>query len=226
MGYYDDGHDGSIDSEASVERGTRVQASGARAKMVKGAADMLSRRGLNATTVRELAKHIGTPLGSTYHYFPGGKEQLVSEAVKWAGDELARSLTEYLKMGPVAGLEAFLLMWKDAVADSDFQAGCPVAAASVEFDESTPGRGAATVAAEVFASWERLLAESLTRDAGVEVETARQLATFVVATIEGAVMLCRANRSIGPLTDSSVQLLRMIRLATETSALPTETSAS
>ena len=38
---------------------------GSRDRLVVGAADMIRRRGLNATSVRELAKHAGAPLGST-----------------------------------------------------------------------------------------------------------------------------------------------------------------
>ena len=65
-----------------------------RQRLVAGAADMMRRRGLNATSVRELAKHAQAPLGSTYHYFPGGKYQLAAEAVAqrrfdkfWAEEE-------------------------------------------------------------------------------------------------------------------------------------------
>ena len=64
-----------------------------RQRLVAGAADMMRRRGLNATSVRELAKHAQAPLGSTYHYFPGGKYQLAAEAVQWADDLTARALT-------------------------------------------------------------------------------------------------------------------------------------
>ena len=62
-----------------------------RKQMVMGAADMIRRRGLNATSVRELAKHASAPLGSTYHYFPGGKYELATEAVRWADDITART---------------------------------------------------------------------------------------------------------------------------------------
>ncbi|MFD0487949.1 TetR family transcriptional regulator [Saccharopolyspora spinosporotrichia] len=56
-----------------------------RLQLVAGAADMIRRRGLNATSIREVAKHAQAPLGSTYHYFPGGKRQLAGEAVRFAG---------------------------------------------------------------------------------------------------------------------------------------------
>ena len=67
-----------------------------REQIVTGAADMIRRRGLNATSIREVAKHAGTPLGSTYHYFPGGKNQLATEAVQWAADTVQKVLAAKL----------------------------------------------------------------------------------------------------------------------------------
>ncbi|MFE4574745.1 TetR family transcriptional regulator, partial [Streptomyces chartreusis] len=64
---------------------------------------MISRRGLNATSIRETAKHARAPLGSTYHYFPDGKQQLATEAVRYTGAWVARSLRKELAAGPVAG---------------------------------------------------------------------------------------------------------------------------
>jgi len=51
-----------------------------RAKMVAGAADLMSRRGVNATSMREVVRHTGTPRGSIGHHFPGGKQQLIEIA--------------------------------------------------------------------------------------------------------------------------------------------------
>ena len=116
-----------------------------RARMIAGAADMISRRGLNATSVRELAKHTQAPLGSTYHYFPGGKYDLATEAVRWTDDITTRILAKELNSGPLAGLKAFLALWRKVVLDSDFHAGCPVLAVSVEdlLDEQSAPREAA-----------------------------------------------------------------------------------
>ena len=130
--------------------------------MVTGAADMIRRRGLNATSVRELAKYSGAPLGSTYHYFPGGKQQLATEAVRYAGDTVARILERRLEDGPVEGLRAFLEIWRETITGTDFRAGCPVLAVSIE---EPPADAADTLlaAAEVFDNWEKLLATSLRR---------------------------------------------------------------
>ena len=179
-----------------------------RQQMVIGAADMIRRRGLNATSVRELAKHTGAPLGSTYHYFPGGKQQLAAEAVKWAGDTVAHILERRLEDGPIDGLRAFLALWRATITDSDFRAGCPVLAVSIE-DPADGETEVLATAAEVFASWEKLLAQSLRRH-GAGRRQAEQLATLIVASVEGTVAMCRAKRSAQPLDDVGVQLEEMI----------------
>src|SRR3954462_11269921 len=123
-----------------------------RQRLVAGGADMMRRRGLNATSVRELAKHAQAPLGSTYHYFPGGKYQLAAEAVRWADDLTVRALTKQLRAGPLAGLRAFLQMWRKVLTDSDFGAGCPALAASVE-DQPDDGTAPREAAAAAFSNW-------------------------------------------------------------------------
>jgi AcrR family transcriptional regulator len=181
---------------------------GSRDRLVMGAADMISRRGLNATSVRELAKHARAPLGSTYHYFPGGKQQVATEAVQFAGEWTERALVGELRSGPVAGLRAFLKLWRDVVVRSDFRAGCPVLAVSVEEphdDETAP----LEAAAKVFAHWESLLARSL-REHGAGRKEAEQIATLIVAAVEGTVAMCRAARSTEPLDRVAAQLERVV----------------
>ncbi|MDO3301081.1 TetR family transcriptional regulator [Mycobacteroides abscessus subsp. massiliense] len=177
--------------------------------MVSGAADMISRRGLNATSVRELAKHTRAPLGSTYHYFPGGKYDLATEAVQWADALTVRTLTRELRAGPIAGLEAFLALWRKVVTNSDFHAGCPVLAVSVEDlpeEHATPREAAATA----FGNWTSLLASSL-HEHGAPKAKACRIATLIVAAVEGTVAMCRAQRSIAPLDDVSAELVGLAR---------------
>ncbi|MFD4603807.1 TetR/AcrR family transcriptional regulator [Streptomyces sp. NPDC058464] len=184
-----------------------------REQIVAGAADMIGRRGLNATSIRETAKYTGAPLGSTYHYFPDGKQQLAMEAVRHTGEWTARSLRKALEAGPVAGLRGFLAVWRRIVVDSGFQAGCPVLAVSIEeppVDDETPPALAA--AADVFTTWESLLADSL-RTHGVEPRQAAQLSTLIVAAVEGTVAMCRARRSAQPLDDVAEQLEAIVLAA-------------
>ncbi|MCD9880772.1 TetR/AcrR family transcriptional regulator [Streptomyces guryensis] len=180
-----------------------------RERIVAGAADLISRRGLNATSIRELAKHAKAPLGSTYHYFPEGKGQLATEAVRYAGGAVARILRRELDAGPVAGLRAFLSLWRGIVIESDFRAGCPVLAVSVEEPPAGEMPPALTAAAEAFEDWEQLLAEAL-RKHGVDGDQARGLAALIVASVEGAIAMCRAKRSMQPLDRVARQLETLI----------------
>jgi AcrR family transcriptional regulator len=184
----------------------------ARDRIVAGAAEMIGRRGLNATSIRDTAKHAGAPLGSTYHYFPDGKQQLAAEAVRRTGAATARRLRRRLRAGPVAGLHAFLSGWRKTLLGSDFRSGCPVLAVSIEEPPAGERPATLTAAAESFDAWEGLLAASL-RDHGAEPERAAQLATLIVASVEGAVAMCRAKRAIEPLDRTAEQLRALVAAA-------------
>jgi hypothetical protein len=68
-------------------------------------------------------------------------------------------------------------------------------------------------AAEVFGSWELLLANAL-RDAGAADEDADRVATLIVAAVEGTVAMCRAKRSIEPLDRIASQLELAVKAVT------------
>jgi hypothetical protein len=136
--------------------------------------------------------------------FPGGKQQLATEAVRFASDTTARTLRTALDTGPVAGLRAFLALWRKILVQTDFRAGCPVLAVAVEepvVDESA----AHAAAAEAFRNWVTLLAGAL-REHGADARNAEEVATLVVAAAEGAVAMCRAERSTRPLDNVGPRL--------------------
>ncbi|MGW1668421.1 TetR/AcrR family transcriptional regulator [Streptomyces sp. NPDC002324] len=185
-----------------------------RERIVAGAADLISRRGLHAASIRNLAKHAKAPLGSTYHYFPDGKAQLATEAVRYADTAIVRALGKALKQGPVEGVRAFLALWRGIVVDSDFRVGCPVLAVSVEEPPDGEIPAALTAAAEAFDGWERLLTDAL-REHGVDPERASALGALVVASVEGATAMCRAKRNTRPLDQVGEQLVALIAGAVE-----------
>ncbi|MDT7783813.1 MAG: hypothetical protein QOF58_2232 [Pseudonocardiales bacterium] len=180
-----------------------------RQQIVAGAADMMRRRGLNATSIREVAKHAGTPLGSTYHYFPGGKDQLAAEAVRLSEEIVTKVLAEKLRQGPAEGVTAFLALWREVLAGNDFKAGCPVLAVAVEEADHPE---ALKASAEAFRAWSKQLAASL-EEHGVDAHRAAQLATLVIAAAEGAVVMCRAQRGIQPLDDIAAELTTLLETA-------------
>lgn len=179
--------------------------SDARRRVVTAAAEMLARHGLNATSIREMAKRADAPLGSTYHHFPGGKQQVIVEAVNFAGARVSAGLDHHLQAGAVAGLRGFLAMWRDILVRSDFRIGCPVMAAAVEEPVDDVAEEALAAAAQVFSDWENKLVTFLEAQ-GRDHESASRLATLVIASVEGAIVMCRARRSIASFDTVSEQL--------------------
>src|SRR5438309_9827433 len=70
----------------------------ARARMVESAAMLIRERGIHGVGLREIVAHSGGPRGSLGRYFPGGKTQLMTEAIDLALAEvfveLERTLSE------------------------------------------------------------------------------------------------------------------------------------
>jgi len=184
--------------------------------MVVGAADLLSRRGVHATSLRTVVQHTGTPRGSLGHHFPRGKQELLEEAVRHATESVAAPLEALMNdRGAVEGLRAFVGWWRRILEASAFEAGCPVLAVAVEPMAGDEGTGAAAtdrsgeclreLAHAAFERWESILAAALRRE-GVAAARARRLGVLTVSSIEGTVALCRAARSAQPLDDVQREL--------------------
>lgn len=188
-----------------------------RNRMVMGAADLIRRRGLNATSVREVVRHTETPRGSIAHHFPRGKQQLVEEALAFAGHEVGEPLEKLVaRSGMVAGLRAFIAGWKHILQKSQFEAGCPVLSVAVEQYVGDDGMPNAEVQNQLldivqatFDQWRSIL-ESGLRKEGLTPARARRLATLVISSVEGTVALCRASRNTQALDDVSVELENLL----------------
>lgn len=189
-----------------------------RDKMIAGAADLLSRRGVHGTSLRTVVQHTGTPRGSLGHHFPGGKQQLLEEAVRHATESVAVPLEVLMKeRGAVEGLQAFVGWWRRILETSGFEAGCPVLAVAVEpmadDDEVGAGERLRELAHEAFERWKTILVAALRRE-GVAASRAQRLAALIVASVEGTVAMCRAGRSTQALDDVQLELKAMLQEVT------------
>jgi AcrR family transcriptional regulator len=164
-----------------------------RDRLTSATATLMQRHGVAGTGIAEILTTSGVTRRSIYLNFPGGKAELVAAATRSAGDEMTTTLRDYVAQPDPIG--AFTRMWSDVLVNTDFEGGCPIVAAASGRDESPE---AASTAAEVFAEWAQLLAERLSDD-GVNRASAQSLSTMIVASVEGAVILSRAERSTKPL---------------------------
>jgi TetR/AcrR family transcriptional regulator, lmrAB and yxaGH operons repressor len=167
-----------------------------RERMIQSALVLMGENGVDGTSFSQVIEHSGAPRGSIYHHFPGGKAQLVEEATRYAGQMVVNLAAAQLDANdPLSGLKAIGTFWRQVLHDSDFAAGCPVLAASLE---SRDLPGAREAACEAFEQFQDVHFQLLLR-AGIPEDRARSLAATAVSAVEGAIILSRAERSNVPL---------------------------
>jgi AcrR family transcriptional regulator len=167
--------------------------------MVVSAALLIRERGAHATAISDVLEHSGAPRGSAYHHFPGGRTQLLCEAVDYAGEHVAAIITE--AEGSLELLDTLIEKYRQQLLSSDFRAGCPIVAVAVEAGEERNGERMAPVterAAAVFDRWTDLIAQRFIAD-GIPPDPADELAVLATSAIEGAILLARVRRDLAPL---------------------------
>lgn len=177
-----------------------------RERMVISAAMLIRERGAHATAISDVLTHSGAPRGSAYHYFPGGRTQLLCEAVDYAGDFVAAAIDRAAR--GVDLLDTLVALYRQQLLDSDYRAGCPVAAVAVEAGEPEDRDKTAPVierAAAVFDRWTVLIAQRLAAD-GIAGDRAEELAVLMTSALEGAILLARVRRDLQPLEVAHRQL--------------------
>lgn len=172
--------------------------------MIDSTIVLLRERGANAVTLDAVLAHGEAPRGSLYHHFPGGRDELVLAALKRSGQSVSGILDSTLSTGEVmAAVRRFIDFWKRALRESDYRAGCPIANTAV--DSQNPVPEAAAIVVRTFAEWDERLVTALVAE-GYPRPRAHRLATTIVAAIEGALLMCRAQRTTGPLDDVASEI--------------------
>ncbi|MFB4275540.1 TetR/AcrR family transcriptional regulator [Nonomuraea sp. MTCD27] len=182
-----------------------------RERMVYSAAQLLRARGATATGIRDVVARAGAPRGSFQHYFPGGKDQLVGEALEWAGGFAERRAASYPATtdDPTpAGLFAHMVEgWKAEFTARGFERGCPVMATAADLaggDSAVNGHVRAALE-----GWGHAVAAELAR-MGVPAGRADALATLMISALEGAIMWARIRRDAGPLETVVTELAPLL----------------
>jgi TetR/AcrR family transcriptional regulator, lmrAB and yxaGH operons repressor len=172
-------------------------------KMLISAADVLRERGAAGLTIDEVLTRSGAPRGSVYHHFPDGRNQILTEALRYAGDSITAKIEAAAGEGGMNLLHRFVEFWEQLLRETDFTAGCPVVAAAI--GSAPEEQQLTTTAGEIFQSWRGALIRSFASE-GFSASEASSLATTSLAAVEGAVVLCRATRTTEPLRQVAEQI--------------------
>ncbi len=176
--------------------------------MLISAAEVMRERGAAGVTIDEVLTRSGAPRGSVYYHFPNGRNQILAEALHFAGEAITADIDDAAGRGAKVLLRQFVDFWERVLADSDFHAGCPVVAAAIgSAEDEVP---LAAEAARIFAHWRRALASAFVADGFAETD-AESLSVMSIAALEGAVVLCRSSRSNDPLHKVYEQLEFLVK---------------
>ena len=183
--------------------------SATRARVVRSAKERMRRQGVGATSMLDAIADAGASRGSLYHYFPGGKAQLIEEATRLAVEEYTQAFLAADGLDADQALPLVLAFWSAVVEESDFDAGCPVVAAALGGGDVAAAR---ELAGAAFTDWTEILAGVLERS-GVPADRVPAMATLALAAIEGAVVMSLAQRTIEPVEQVVEALGDLVRSA-------------
>lgn len=168
--------------------------SATRDQIIETTCALLELQGYHATGLNQIVKESGSPKGSLYHYFPGGKEELTEEALRRVGNVVLDRIRTNLAVvdDPAAAIRRFIRMLADAVERSGFQSGGPITTVAME-TASTNDR-LRLVCEDIYNSWIAAFAEKL-QAGGLTAAEADKQAQVVIAALEGGIILSRTRRS-------------------------------
>lgn len=177
--------------------------------MIEAARRLFWQQGYANTGIAQILKEADAGSGSLYYFFPT-KEDLLVAVLEWYLANLGPMVLDPVferVSGPMERVFGILDGYRRQLLETDFQAGCPVGNLALELSNSHPAVRAKI--AENFAQWRAAVARCLEEASGRLPAGTDQavMASFVLTTMEGAVMQARAYRSIEPY-ENAVACLR------------------
>lgn len=182
-------------------RGVTARGLATRALIVDAAAELMSTRGVAATTLDDVRALSGTSKSQLYRHF-SDKDALVLAVVKQQGENVLDTNTRGLaRLNSMRGLQ----LWRDAVMQRvtvrNGAHGCALGSLAAELADVD--EDARVLLAGMFQAWERLFIDGFVRmkNRGVlrEESDAETLATAMIAALQGGYLLAQTAHDPQPM---------------------------
>ena len=183
-----------------------------RERVLEATAQLLQRQGYHGTGITQIAEESGAEDDSLDNHFPGGKEQLVAEAIATSGARMQGFFHALVARAdtPAAARDAVFDQLSTDLVTSGWRSGCPVAAVSQEM--APHSEHIRETCSDTFHSWAFVIEQLLERF-DVANENRESLATLILSSIEGGLLLARTHRSTDPLESIKRSLHQMLASA-------------
>lgn len=178
--------------------------------ILKTAARLFQRQGYHATGLNQIIQESGSPKGSLYYYFPGGKEELAVAAIQWTQAVIAEKIRRFLARyeQPVEAIQALIRATAQSVSDIESIIPCTVSLLSLEMSlQSEPIRIACGTTMEV---WAALFSEKLQDTFGDE--EAKKLGPLIQTLIDGGLIRSLTRKDVRPLLQVADEIPLLLRV--------------
>lgn len=194
-----------------TQRGTRT-----RELILAKATELVTRQGFAATSIHDLLASTGVNRGSLYFHFPG-KDDLGIAVLERTREEFIEFLESSLAgRSPGSRLEHFVRAALKTHRDKGFVGGCLWGNTTLEMSDRDADPRYLAVVRDMFARWKAMLVQVIadaqkTREVRSDL-SAKSLATHVIASIEGGIMLSRLEKSAAPMATCLDSLRHALQL--------------
>lgn len=180
-----------------------------REKLIDAAMELFVFQGYASTGLSQIARHAGVNPGSLYYFFPTKEDLLNATLQKRLGllwPIVLRRIWDSVD-DPLERVFALLRQYREMLVMTEFRHGCPIGNLALELSESHPN--ARRLLAANFDNWLRAVEECFAEASHRLPDDVdpRELAIFVLTTMEGAVMLARTYRDLRAY-DAAISQLR------------------
>jgi TetR/AcrR family transcriptional regulator, transcriptional repressor for nem operon len=188
--------------------------SATRDRLIESARFLFWERGFAGTSMADLLSHAAVNSGSFYHFFESKEALLRAVLESYLGALWPMVIDPAFAQAdePVARIFAILAGYRDRILQTDCHFGCPLGRLALEIDPEN--RPAHALIADNFRGWIGAVRQCVDQlEPRLPKGTDREaLATYVLAVMEGGVMLSRSYGSVEPFDRTIAQLREHFRL--------------
>lgn len=169
-----------------------------RQRFVTAAADLFWQRGYSATSMNDILAEAESSAGNLYNYFES-KEALLTDAIGELEDRMVRAVVSpatRTMADPVDRVLKIIDVFRNTVLSSSYQRGSPLGRLAAELGGSGVANPRLAAAFRRFREEIRECIRPL--DASMTPERGDELATLVVALLEGGLLQAQALRTVEP----------------------------
>ena len=183
-------------------------------RILQSTAELFRRQGYSGTGMKQIAAEAAAPFGSVYHFFPGGKEELVAETIRTSGRLYVQLFASIALQAPdvLSAVHDFFEGAGETLRETDYTDACPIATVALEVASTNEPLRLAT--AEVFQEWIQGATEYFVQ-AGIPRARGRELGLTMLSLLEGAFIFSRAMRTTEPMAVAGAAAVAAVREALE-----------